>query len=436
MALAHHNNCLSRTILLQWHQTTSQRIHRRKSALISMESCRRQHLLRSAFTSLVFHKDRCILVDSLRTMILRCKTKTAVQRWHRQAKLKSVCLLLEAKLVGQSISTWRGAVVQAKVQREFPTPPSTPVPHPLDADIEDSPPPPPPPPPPPLPAIPINDDDKGSVFCLSTSVSTAPPVTSSNEGKENIPDLQRNMRKPKVISTKKKPKLLIDMEERHSARLKRRQEARERKEGDLFAKKEAEERARLDEEKRRQLLIDQRRLATEMAKLHRTVSLMERHFHHWKDVSVVKNEWDNRKAYLLWSDTVLSRGFSGWRALTAAAQKERGELADIHYLKRPFAGWRDRTHHVKTNLGQRAAEISTHHRKKRALEQWSAQHYKVSKELSRLERIAMKRARASAKRSALAGWRDASALQRTEREIDERVQAQKREISKWLDGPY
>ena len=122
--------------------------------------------------------------------------------------------------------------------------------------------------------------------------------------------------------------------------------------------------------------------------------------------------------------------------MTAGAQKERGELADIQYLKSPFAAWREQTHHVKTNLGQRVAEISTHYRKKRALEQWLAQYYKVSKELSRLERIARKRARASAMRSALAGWRDASALQRTEREIDERVQAQKREISKWLDGAY
>ena len=429
-AVAHHNGTMLQTMLRQWRQTTSQRVHRRKSSLKSMESYRRQLLLRSAFASLVLHKDRYILIDSLRTMILRRKTKTAIQLWHHQAKLKSLCSLLEAKLVSQSLSAWRGAVVQAKVQSQFSTPPSIPALHLSEDEMPDS----PPPPPPPSTAIPTDDDDEGSVSRLPASVSATPPVTSSNEEKENVPDPQRNIRKPKMIVTKKKPKLLIDMEQRQEARLKRRQEARERRERELIAKKEAEEKARADEEKRRQLLIEQGRLSTEMAKLYRTVSLMKRHFHHWKDASVVKNDWDTRKAYLLWSDTVLSRGFSGWRTVTAAAQKERDQSADIQYLKRPFAGWKDHTHYVKANLGERVVEISTHHRKRRALEQWLAQHYKVSKELSRLERIAMKRSRASAMRSALAGWRDASTLQRTEREIDERVQTQKREISKWLDG--
>ena len=432
-AVTHHSATMLQTMLLRWRQTTRQRVQRRESALKSMESCRRQLLLRSAFSSLVLHKDRRTLIDSLRAMILRRKTKTAVQLWRRRAKLMFVCSLLEAKLMSQSISNWRGAVVEAKMQSRFPTPPSTPAPHSSEVDIEDSSP--SPPPPPPLTAL-STDDDGGSVACNSTRISTAPPVTSSNEEKENISAFQRNTCKTKVSVTKRMPKLLIDMEQRQAARLKRRQEARERKESELFAKKAAEEKARADQEKRKQLLIDQRRLGTEMAKLYRAVSLMKRHFFHWKNVSVVKNEWDTRKAYVLWSDAVLSRGFSGWRAVTAAAQKERGDLADIHYLKRPFAAWRDQTRHVKTNLGQRVAGIITHHRKKRALEQWSAQHYKVSKELSRLERIAMKRARASAMRSALAGWRDASAVQRTEREIDERVQAQKREISKWLAGAF
>jgi len=223
------------------------------------------------------------------------------------------------------------------------------------------------------------------------------------------------------------------MEQRQAARLQRRQLVRARKEQELIAKKKAEDKARADEEKRKQLLVEQRRLATEMAKLARKVSLMKRHFHQWKGVSVIKNEWDSRKAYLLWSDTVLGRGFTGWREATAAARKERTELADKCYLKRPLDAWREQTRHVRTNLGQRMAEISTRHRKKRALEQWLVQHCKVSKELSRLERIAAERARASAMRSALAGWRDAAAVQRTEREIDKRVQEKKREISLWLD---
>ena len=431
-AVAHHKNGASRKFLRHWEHETRQRVQRRKSALKSMESIRRRLVLHSALDSLILNRARSILIDCLRTMILWRQARAAMQVWHRRAKLRSVCSLLEAKVVSQSMSTWRGAVVQAKMKSQSLASSSPFVPH-SGGVIEESPPSPPPPPPPPLTASPT-DDDEGSVSYHSTSVATIPPATSSNEGKENIPDSQRNIRKSKVSATKRRPKLLIDMEQRQAARTQRRQEARERKERELIAKREAEEKARADQEKRRQLLIEQRRLSTEMASLYQTVSLMKRHFHQWKDVSVVKNEWDTRKAYVLWSDTVLNRGFSGWRAATASAQKERAKQADLNYLRRPFAAWREQTRHVKTNLGRRVVEISTHHRKKRALEQWLAKHYEKSKEVPRLERIAMKRARASTLRSAIARWRDASAIQRTEREIDERVQEQKREISMWLDG--
>mmetsp|Transcript_1119 Transcript_1119/g.3159 ORF Transcript_1119/g.3159 Transcript_1119/m.3159 type:complete len:553 (+) Transcript_1119:3068-4726(+) len=425
-AVAHHIANLSCRTLQVWQKTTRHRVHRRETALKSLECNRRRLVLRSGFWSWVVVHARRRFVESLSATILRCHTKAALQLWHRNAKVKGISHLFEASVLRQSVLIWRDAVIQAKLLHSaiIPSPPSQVSSETSIQSLVDTPDSLPPPPPPP-----ITDN-----VCPTSTPAPVPPVSSSTEEKKNIRDARRNIPEKRVNTTTRKPKLLVAMEQRQAARLERRQQARKRKERELVAKKEAEEKARADQERRKVLLMEQRRLATEMARLHRTASFMRRHFHLWKAASVVKNEWDNRKAYVLWSDTVLDRGFSGWRAVTTAAQKERTERADAHYLRRPFAVWREQTRHVRTNLGQRIVEISTHHRKKRAFDRFLAQHYQTSKDRSRLERIARKRARAQVLRSALAGWKVASVLHRTEREIDERVQEKKREIARWLDG--
>lgn len=59
-------------------------------------------------------------------------------------------------------------------------------------------------------------------------------------------------------------------------------------------------------------------------------------------------------------------------------------------------------------------------------------HYEVAREATRLERVARKRGRASILRCALSRWKDGVTVQRTEREIEERIQEKKKEVDAWL----
>ena len=319
--LAHRNNCLSRRSLREWRRSTRHLICCRETALKSLESSRRLLVLRSTVRSWVAVHTRSRFAESLSAIVRRRQTKDALQLLHCHAKLKGLCHLFEMSILRNNVHIWRDSAVQIKLHQQHQHPTLSPSP-----DIPDSPPPPPP------PSSPTPTDDCYPASAPAPAPTPTPPASSpSGEGKENVSDARRNIgQQSRLNAARRKPKLLLDMEKRQAARLERRQQARVRKERELVAKKEAEEKARADQEKKKQLLIEQRRLATDMANLHRTAAMMKRHFHYWKTASVIKNEWDNRKAYVLWSDAVLGRGFSGWRAVTTATQKGRTERAGKH----------------------------------------------------------------------------------------------------------